>query len=125
MLEFTEGFNCRWLYDTEDSFAKDDKFSCLAIFDADGVADFNIIEAKESKSDRTKLDLVLVQKYEPIIEWKKVDNPKLQRLFDSLIKDKIVDLRHLVLQKGHEVTVVLTEKKRVDLYWNCKKISST
>ena len=44
-LAFDESFRCLWQYETSDSFADEDGFSRLGIFDNKGVADFNQIQA--------------------------------------------------------------------------------
>ena len=40
-------------------------------------------------------------------------------------KDQVKELRNIVLSGKMQATVALRQSGHVDLYWNCKKISST
>lgn len=59
-LEFGADFCCLWQYDSKASYEREDGRSCLAIFDNEGTADFNYIEAKNDPGNEELLVIKLV-----------------------------------------------------------------
>ena len=73
-------------------------------------------------------------KLERLVEGRKASRPADEiepTIYDRLInkvqggQSQVKQLNHVMLKGSNEVTLVLLKNGNADLYWNCRKISST